>query len=258
MKKTAEQPLVTVITPAYNAERFIKETMDSVLAQSISDWEMIVLDDGSTDATREIVAAYMRTDPRIRLVVNEKNMGVARTRNRGIEMARGQYVAFLDSDDVWLPEKLEFQLAKMADADAQIGYCSYAIVDEASNPVRADYLVPPQAQFEDLLRENYIQCSAMLIRADVLKTIRFNPDYYHEDYVLGLDMLQAGYRAVGCSEILLWWRYLANSRSFDKRKGAVNRWRIYRNYLKIPLTRATYYFACYTCAGLRKYLRRYK
>lgn len=258
MEEQSKKPLVSVIMPAYNAERFIEEAITSVISQTVSDWELIVIDDGSTDRSYEIAMAWQQNDRRITVLRNDANSGVAKTRNRGIEMARGQFIAFLDSDDIWLPGKLERQLARLAEADAHICYCSYAIVDQENNPTRADYLVPPQVGFEDILRENCIQCSAMLIRSDVLQTIRFNSDYYHEDYVLGLDMLRADYLAVGCEEILLRWRYLTNSRSFDKRKGAVNRWRIYRDYLKLPLIRAGYFFACYTCAGLRKYMRRYQ
>ena len=252
------KPLVSVIMPAYNAAPFIEEAIASVTAQTLTDWELIIIDDCSADDSFAIAQAWQEKDSRITALRNDANSGVAKIRNRGIDMARGSYIAFLDSDDIWLPEKLERQLVAMTAADAQIGYCSYAIIDETGKPVRADYLVPPTARFEDILKENYIQCSAMLIRADIVKKIKFNPDYYHEDYVLGLDMLRAGYRAVGCREILLQWRYLAHSRSFDKRKGAVNRWRIYRRYLKLPLPRAAYLFACYTAAGLRKYLRRHE
>ena len=251
-------PLVTVITPAYNAERFIKETLDSVLVQSMENWEMIVIDDGSTDRTREIVAEYAKTDTRIRLIENENNMGVARTRNRGIDMAQGEYVAFLDSDDTWHPHKLSAQIDKITAEDAQICYCSYAIVGPQGSRVRADYLVSDSVVYEYLLRENCMQCSAMLIRTDTVRQVMFNTEYYHEDYILGLDMLRQGYRAVGCTEILLNWRYIENSRSFNKWNAAKNRWRIYRYYLNLPLLEAASLFFSYTMAGLRKYVSKAK
>lgn len=252
-----ERPLVSVIMPSYNAEAFLSAAIASVVGQTESRWELIIIDDCSTDRSFRIAQQWRSRDERITALRNEVNSGVARTRNRGIGMARGQYIAFLDSDDVWLPEKLERQIAKMREANAQICYCSYAIIGESGDPVRADYLVPTRARFRDILKENYMQCSAMVIRADIVKKIRFNPSYYHEDYVLGLDMLRAGYKAVGCREILLQWRYLAHSRSFDKRKGAANRWRIYRSYLKLPFWQAAYCFTWYAAAGLRKYLRKY-
>ena len=98
----------------------------------------------------------------------------------------------------------------------------------------------------------------MLIPAEIVKKIKFNTAFYHEDYVLGLDILRLGGFAAGCTEILLDWRYLANSRSFDKRKSAANRWRIYRKYLRLPIVKTCWLFACYTMAGLRKYLRKYR
>ena len=249
-----QKPLVTVITPAYNAEAYIKETIDSVLAQSLSDWELIVLDDGSKDRTQEIVAGYAQKDPRIHLVVNETNMGVAKTRNRGIDLAQGRYIAFLDSDDIWHPNKLSAQLEKMEAQKAQICYCAYGIIGPQGDKVRADYLVPEQVSYEDLLKENCMQCSAMLIEAEVVKKLMFNTEYYHEDYILGLDMLSGGYRAVGCTEVLLYWRYAENSRSFNKWNAAKNRWRIYRSYLKLPMAKSVCVFFAYMTAGLRKYL----
>ena len=247
-------PLVSVIMPAYNAEAFIEAAIRSVIAQSISDWELFVIDDGSCDRTKEIVAALVEKDARIQFMRNPENMGVAKTRNRGIEQARGTYIAFLDSDDVWHPEKLERQLKKMQEANAGIGYCSYRIIGASGEKVRADYLVPETAEFKDILKENFIQCSAMVIRADVVKRFLFNTEFFHEDYILGLDMLGAGEKAVGCRELLLNWRYLENSRSFNKKKAAVNRWKIYRHYLKLPVPKCMWLFGCYTAAGLKKYL----
>lgn len=251
----ATKPLVSVIMPAYNAELFIEEAINSVISQTISDWEMFVLDDCSSDDTFSLAQLSGKGEPRIHIIRNDKNLGVAKTRNRGINLAQGQYIAFLDSDDIWHPNKLECQLRKMREAGASVGYCSYEIIGADGLRVRPNYLVPEIARFKDLLKENYIQCSAMLIRADVLKRIMFNTDFFHEDYILGLDMLRSGEMAVGCRDVLLSWRYIENSRSFNKKKAAVNRWKIYRNYLRLPLYKAIYYFGCYSVAGFRKYFK---
>ena len=256
MNEHNTQPLVSVIMPAYNAERFIEEAIDSVLSQTLADWELYVIDDCSKDDSFRIAEEYAARDPRIHVLRNAENSGVARTRNRGIELAKGKFIAFLDSDDIWLPEKLERQLAKMQSAGAGIGYCSYGIIGEDGSKVKGDYMVSETATYEDILKENYIQCSAMLIRADIVKRIKFNTEFFHEDYILGLDMLRAGEKAVGCGEVLLNWRYLENSRSFNKKKSAMNRWRIYRNYLHLPLYKTIYLFANYAVAGLRKYTRK--
>ena len=255
MDMSKKVPLVSVIMPAYNAAPFIEEAISSVVNQTITDWELIVIDDGSNDATREIIAKSGERDDRIRVVMNEENMGVARTRNRGIDLAKGKYIAFLDSDDIWVREKLERQLQKMQETNAGICYCQYRIINIFGEQSRADYIVPEDATFKDILKENYIQCSAMLIRSDIVKKFMFNTKFFHEDYILGLDMLRAGEIARGCPEILLKWRYLENSRSFNKKKSAINRWKIYREYLNLSFGKALYLFVNYTVAGLRKYLR---
>lgn len=253
-QKDQHMPLVSVIMPAYNAERFIREAISSVVRQSITEWELIVIDDCSTDESYSLAWNLAQEDSRIIVLQNDKNSGVAKTRNRGIELAKGRYIAFLDSDDIWHPEKLQRQLERIIATGAGICYCSYAIIDSSGRKNCADYLVPSQVTFDDILKENCIQCSAMLIPAEIVKKIMFNTEFFHEDYVLGLDILKNGHTAVACTEILLEWRYLENSRSFDKKKSAKNRWKIYREYLKLPLGRTLYYFAYYIIAGLRKYL----
>lgn len=249
-------PLVSVIMPAYNAAPFIEEAISSVINQTVTEWELFVIDDCSKDCSFEIAQKLAIGDPRIHVFHNSTNMGVARTRNWGIGRAKGKYIAFLDSDDIWHPEKLELQLGRIRETGAAICYCSYRIIGNTGDKVRADYFVPETAKFENILKENYIQCSAMLIRADVVKRYLFNTEYFHEDFILGLDMLGDGEKAVGCQELLLDWRYLENSRSFNKKKSAMNRWRIYRNYLRFPIYKTLYLFVCYAMAGFRKYLRK--
>lgn len=249
-----KQPLVSVIMPAYNAGRFLEEAVRSVMAQTVTDWELLILDDGSKDNTAELAAKLAAEDKRIRFLPNEKNMGVAKTRNRGFDLCCGQYIALLDSDDVWLPEKLEKQLALAKTTGADILYCSYGIIDSQSNRSRADYTVPNQVRFQDMLRENSIGCSTVMLRRSVIEQYRFVEDFYHEDYVLWLQLMQDGRRAAGCTEVLVQWRLLENSRSFDKRKSAKNRWLIYRKYLKMSVWKSGWYFACYAAAGVKKYL----
>jgi len=257
-RKGMDQPVVSVIMPAYNMEAYIHQAIASVVAQTMTQWELIIVDDCSADSTISIIGSWEEKDERIRVFCNEVNSGVSRTRNRGMELARGIYIAFLDSDDIWHPEKLQRQLDKMAAENAQIGYCSYSIIDASGVRVRGDYIVPEKVCFEDLLKENSIQCSSMLIRADLLKDVRFTADFYHEDYVLGLQLLRKGYQAAGCTEVLSCWRYIENSRSFNKLKAAKNRWKIYREFLGLPLGKSLYVFSHYVSAGLRKYTRKNK
>lgn len=246
-------PLVSVIMPAYNAARFIEEAIRSVMAQTMTNWELLVIDDGSSDETARIAEALAAEDGRIRFLRNKENMGVARTRNRGFDLCRGSYVALLDSDDVWYPEKLERQLECLRREDGELCYCSYAIVDAQGCPSRRDYIVPERVDFEGLLRENVIGCSTVLMKRGLLQDRRFRTDFYHEDYVLWLTLLQAGHRAVGCTQPLVKWRLIVDSRSFDKRKAARNRWRIYRGCFELPLGKSLRAFTAYAVASMKKY-----
>lgn len=246
-------PLVSIIMPAYNTKAFITEAILSVQAQTLTDWELIVIDDGSTDGTQEIVAAFAQKDKRILPVINEENMGTARTRNRGLECARGQYVAFCDSDDVWHPEKLEKQVACIRQTGADLVYTSYAIVDSKGAKVSADYLVPEKVTYRVLLKENIIGCSTVLLTAELAKKFRFNTEFYHEDYVLWLQILKEDYTAAGCKEVLTDWRYVENSRSYNKLNSAKKRWNIYRKLLKLSMLNSAGLFCYYAWAGMKKY-----
>ena len=246
--------LVSVIMPVYNCERYIESAIRSVMAQTIPHWELLVIDDGSTDSTCRIVEALEKEDNRVRLLRNDNNIGVAQTRNRGFKLCQGEYVALLDSDDRWYPEKLQMQLELIQTQKADLCYTSYAIVDAEGVRVKNDYIVPPQVSFNELLMENVIGCSTVLLSRRVLDHHQFATDFYHEDYVLWLDLLKRGYKAVGCVSPLTEWRFLADSRSFDKRKSAKNRWDIYRKHLHLPLLKSISVFATYMLRGIRKYL----
>lgn len=248
-------PLVSVIMPAYCEERFLQAAVDSVKAQTEDSWELLILDDCSGDNTFSLAQSFAAGDSRIIALRNEQNMGVAATRNRGIALAKGKYIAFLDGDDQWLPRKLELQLKALEDQEADIAYCAYQIMEADGTP-RSTYRVPTTVTYEMLLKENSMQCSAMLLRAEVAKAHPFRTDFFHEDYVLGLELLKAGCKAVGCQEVLLAWRLGKDSRSFDKKKAAKNRWRIYRDYLHLPLPKRLWVFGCYAFAGVKKYLRK--
>ena len=247
------QPKVTVIMPAYNAAQFIEAAIRSVMAQTVNDWELLVIDDGSRDDTCQIVEQLAAGEPRVQLLRNEKNMGVANTRNRGLSLCRGEFAAFLDSDDIWLPDKLQKQLDLLESTGAALCYTAYGIMDAAGAQSRGDYLVPGKADFRKLLKENVIGCSTVMLRRQVTEQYRFETTLHHEDYALWLRMLRDGIRAVGCTEVLVRWRLVENSRSFDKRKSAHSRWVIYRDYMKLPLHQSLWAFGNYAFASVKKY-----
>lgn len=247
--------LVSVIMPAYNAAPYIEQAIRSVMGQTHTDWELLVIDDGSADDTCAIVERLAAEDGRIRLLRNERNSGVAVTRNRGLDLSAGAYVAFLDSDDVWHPEKLAVQICTAQRERAALVYTSYAIVDAHGRPCKKPYTVPARIDLKGLLKENVIGCSTVLLSAAAVGDYRFVTDFFHEDYCLWLDILRDGHTAAGCTEVLTDWRLILNSRSFNKKKASRNRWRIYRRHLGFSALKSARYFAAYAWHGMMKYIR---
>ena len=250
-----DEPLVSVVMPAYNAERFVGEAVSSVLSQSYGNWELLVVDDASTDASRDVVARTIVGEPRARLVANGKNLGVARTRNRGVAMASGRYVALLDADDYWLPGKLEAQVGLAEKAQADIAYCSYSIVDEDGSPVCDDFLVPDCATFDSMLSQSVISCSTALLRRSSLPEGPFPLGLQHEDLALWLTMLRDGCTACGTREVLACYRQVSGSRASNKLGSARGRWKVLRDYLGLPVPRCVRAMGRYAVLGARKYRR---
>lgn len=246
-------PLVSVVMPTYNAESTIENSISSVLSQTFTDWELLILDDCSTDNTCAVVQRYANTDRRIHFYPCAPNQGVAAMRNKGVSLSKGNYIAFLDSDDTWNPEKLKTQLDCIRRTGAEICYTSYALVDLSGQKVREDYRVPEKTDLSSLLRENVIGCSTVLLSAELAKAKPFRKDFYHEDYVLWLELLREGHKAVGCQTVLTNWCYREKSRSFNKFRSLQNRWRVYRKALQLPLAESIGYIYSYVSAGIRKY-----
>lgn len=253
MMENSSNPLVSVVMPAYNMERYIEEAIRSVQAQTMEDWELIVVDDCSADGTCAIVEEMAKKDSRIRLLRNEKNMGVARTRNRGLDASRGSYVALMDSDDLWVPHKLEKQLALAQEEKADIVYCSYAFADQDGNKKCNDFIVPKYADMELMLKKNVIGCSMALLTARTAAQYRFTEGYYHEDYVYWLSMIRDGKKAVGNREVLTVYRLHSDSRAANKLASAKNRWKIYRSFLGMSRVKSLYYLVQYALIGVKKY-----
>ena len=247
-------PLVSVIMPAYNSETVIEEAIESVLAQTYFNWELLILDDHSADRTGEIARYYEGQDTRIHYISSQKNVGTARIRNHGISLAQGDWIALLDSDDRWHREKLEKQLDLAQRTEASIVYTSYLLF-ESDQYQQTAYLVPETTDYEQMLLENVIGCSTAMIRRSVFEEHRFSTEVSHEDYALWLELLKAGFKACGCREILVDWRISDQSRSYDKRKSAMDRWYIYRRIEKLPLGKSIYSFFCYARNGVKKYKR---
>ena len=244
---------VSVVMPAYNAEKYIGTAIASVVDQTIDDWELIVVDDCSTDGTYGIVVEMAKKDPRIKCYRNEKNLGVAKTRNFGLDVCTGEYVALLDSDDVWYKDKMQRQLELLRSSNADIAFCSYAIVDEFGNKKCADFIVPSKTTYEQSLIQSVISCSTVVLSREIVNKYRFSDNFYHEDLVLWLQLLKDGYVALGATDVLAEYRVFSGGRSFNKVKSMINKFKVYRGFLKLSIWTSSILILKSTISGMVKY-----
>ncbi len=223
--------LVSVVMPMYNAERFVRRPVESVLGQRHGELELVVVDDGSSDGSVDLVADYARQDARVRLLRSPRNGGVAAARNQALDAATGRYVAFLDSDDWWHADKLAIQLAELERGDAAVSYAAYQRVAEDGR-VLATVSPPPDLDHARLLRSNHIgNCTGIYDRQRIAAEPRFLR-IGHEDYVFWLALLRAGVRAVRAGDggmPLAWYLVRDGSQSSNKLRAARWQWRIYRD-----------------------------
>lgn len=248
-------PLVSVIMPAYNAAQFIEEAIASVQTQKVQNWELLVIDDCSTDETCEVVERIAASDSRVKLLINEKNMGAAGSRNRGLDVFCGRYVALLDSDDYWYPQMLEKMIARAEETGADIVYCSYELVDEKGIKVCNDFLVPDTTTFRESIVRSVITCSTVLFTGKLAKKNRFPMNMYHEDIAMWFQILRDGGTARGVPDVLAAYRQRSDSKTANKLKSAGRRWIIYRKHLKMPIIDCVVTMVRYGYYGLKKFKR---
>lgn len=248
------EKLVSIITPNYNTEKYIEKTIQSVLLQTYLNWEMIIVDDCSTDNSILKIEKYLE-DPRIILIKQEVNKGPVAARNLAIQYAKGNIIAFLDSDDIWMPNKLETQVqVYLNNEDTAIVFSNYEQIDPDGNVLKQIISLHKYVYYKDLLKTSHIGCLTATYNVDLLGK-RYFVSHGHEDYILWLSILKEGYRAVNVQEVLAQYRISSNSISANKRKAVIWQWNIYRNIEKIGLFRSIYYFTHYAIAGLKKHKR---
>lgn len=244
--------LISVVMPNYNGHRFVERSIDSVLSQTYQNFELIVVDDCSKDDSLSLIQHKAQSDSRIRVIALEHNAGVANARNVGIKEAKGEYIALLDNDDLWTEDKLERQLA-LAQKGADIVYCSYDFVDEQSNPIKKPFIVPLQTNFSEMLASSVISCSSCLIKTELMQAHPFDPSFYHEDYVLWMELLRVCPVAYGDRQVLMHYRQVTGSRSNKKGNAAKERWNTYRKALKLNVLTSAWAFVRYAVNGVMKY-----
>ncbi len=248
-----QKKLCSVVIPAYNCERTIRASVESALRQTYDTLEVLIADDASTDNTGSILKDLARTDSRIKVFFLEKNGGVAEARNRLFLEATGEYVAFLDADDIWKPEKLAKQIALLDASEADFVYSSYSFMDKDSRSIGKPKIVPTSCTMQDILKENFILCSTVVMKGSLAKQYRMDGSYSHEDMVYWLTLFQGGCKAKGNAEVLVEYRIYDQNRSGNKKKAAKDRWIVYRRFLGMNLFASFGYFVIYALYGFRKY-----
>ena len=254
-KDSLKQPLISIVMPVYNAEKFLSQSIESVLKQTYTNFELIIIDDYSTDNSAKIIKELLKSDRRIKLVSNEQNCGVAYTRNRGIEYANGDWVAFIDSDDMWQKDKLKKQveLLNYFDNEPILIYTGSSFIDENNKPYKFIMQVPKTVTYKELLKQNIISCSSTLVKKQALSNVKMQYDNMHEDFLTWLKILKKyNVYAYGINEPLLIYRISRNSKSGNKIKAAKMTYMVYKNF-GISLIKRWYYMFCYMIRSIKKY-----
>jgi len=246
--------LISIITPTYNSQRFIESAIKSVLAQTYKNWEMIIIDDASTDGSYEIIKSFSTKDERIQFIKLDLNQGSAFARNKGIKEASGRYISFLDSDDLWMPEKLEKQLEFMDDHKASLSFTAYKKIEENGRYRGQVNINKMQIGYSDLLKTNHIGCLTAMIDTKLIGGKLYMPliEKRH-DHGLWLSILKQGYTAYGLNEILAAYRCRKGSISHNKINILFHQWKLYREVEKLGLFRSMYYMIYYIWYGIVKW-----
>lgn len=243
-------PLVSVVIPAYNCAGTIEKAIDSALSQNV-DIEVIVVSDRSPDNLDAVLTRYS-DDKRVIYLKNEKNLGAAESRNRGVRNAKGEFIAFLDADDSWVPDKLQKQLAVMKESDAVLCATARQLLTPEGVPTGKVIGVKETITYRDLLKHNSINCSSVLIRRDVALEFPMHSDDTHEDYIMWLEVLKKYHFAKGIDQPLLNYRLSNTGKSGSKLHSAKMTYQVYRKVGFSSLA-ASALFCRYALHGIWKY-----
>lgn len=245
--------LVSIIMPNYNSASFIEKSIGSVLSQSYENWELILADDCSSDDSIKVIEALIADDKRIKLIQLTENSGPAIARNCAIEEAKGRYIAFLDSDDLWTPDKLSRQLSFMQEHDVALSYTGYYRIEEESGEIIDQIKVPQKVNYGELLKQNIIGCLTAIYDTEKIGKVYMPDILKRQDFGLWLKILKKIPYAYGLDEPLAYYRVRATSVSSNKMLASKYNWRLYRKVEKLPIHKAIYYFGWYTYKSILKY-----
>ena len=226
----------------FNSEAYISETINSVIDQTYKNWELLLIDDGSTDKTLQIVNQFVSQYPNIKLLKNDTNLGAAIARNKGIEAAKGKYIAFLDADDVWKPQKLQVQIAFMETQDCDVSFSSYQQIDETGKALNKIIKALPELTYKKLLKSNYIGNLTGMYNAEVLGEIKAPNLRKRQDWALWLQAIKkSGKPAKGIQESLAYYRVRKDAMSSNKINLLKYNYWVYRKGLGFSVLKSLFY-----------------
>ncbi|GEL68112.1 glycosyltransferase family 2 protein [Marinilactibacillus psychrotolerans] len=236
---------VSVIIPVYNAEKFLSQTIQSILNQTYENYEIILIDDCSTDNSKNIIEEFICKDSRIKLYELDNNSGAAVSRNKGLKVSEGQYIAFIDSDDLWKENKLEKQIKFMEQNNFGFTFTNYEMISENGEVLKASMKIPNKLDYKMLLKNTAIACSSVIIDRSIIGEFTMPNVRKGQDTATWLKILRHYQFAMLLDEVLGSYRLVENSISANK-FGAIKRtWNTYRNIEKLSFIRASYYFLNY-------------
>lgn len=253
MDKQFVEGLVSVITPVYNVEKYIKKTIESILAQSYDKIEIILVDDCSTDNSAKIIHDMKENHPEIVYHLQEKNMGAGAARNKALELAKGQYVAFLDSDDLWKKQKIEKQIKLMKEKKCAFSYTAIEMIDENNNLIKEKRKIKESCDYKYLLHNTIIATSSVIIDRCSLGDFRMPLRRGGQDYATWLMLLRNNVIAYGINEAYVQYRVGNNSLSSNKFKSIKQVWEIQTKEEKIGKVAAAFHVVCFAVNALKKY-----
>lgn len=245
--------LVSVITPAYNCEKYIRECMNSVINQTYQNWEMLIVNDKSSDSTKKIIEGYIKKDPRIKIYNQQINAGVAVARNKAIEMSKGRFVAFLDSDDAWNPNKLEKQIKFMIDNNYGFTFTSYEIMSDKQKWQKKIFPVPLKINYNQYLKNTIIGCLTVVMDKEILGEIKVEIGHL-EDVLTWMKYLKAGNTAYAINENLASYRVAQDSVSSNKFKNAKRYYLCLRERQNLSVLKSVYCQIAYMFNASKKRL----
>lgn len=254
MERKYVEGLVSVIMPIYNAEKYLVETIKSIFKQDYKDIEIVLVDDCSIDSSAQIISELQETHPELVYFLQEKNMGAGAARNKALEIAKGQYVAFLDSDDIWLPDKISRQIELMKSTNSPFSYTAIEMMDDIGAIIKGKRKIKETCDYKYLLHNTIIATSSVVIDRNVLGDFRMPLRRGGQDYATWLMLLRGGVVAQGIDEALVKYRVSSGSLSSNKFKSIKQVWEIQTKSEKINKVSAGFHVICFGFNAFKKYI----